>query len=325
MKTCPVCGQGGLLTGATICKHCGAALKITPTEQNDMNYTKVGLRAVAAIVDTMIFFGIGYGIAIFTGGRIEGGFRLTSQQFWFVFGVFFLYYVVMEATTGTTIGKHLLDLRVVQVESGLPISWQASLIRNILRVVDGFLFYLVGAILVRNSDKGQRLGDRIAKTAVIRNREMNNDNQIEKPHKDIKLLALCMIVGGAVITLAMVGMISQILNIPLSLGVFIIVFIAIWHILKGIDLWKGKKSGYKWAKILFATQIPIISVPGLMYNLFTGISIGLVFGNATISFTQGIGGGFHFSLSPEINQHYFGINLFAVIALVYLFIRQRKA
>jgi uncharacterized RDD family membrane protein YckC len=75
----------------------------------------------------------------------------------------------MEATMGATVGKLATGLRVVQVDDGSSISWPASVIRNILRLVDGLPgFYLVAAILVWTSQKRQRLGDRIAKTAVIR-------------------------------------------------------------------------------------------------------------------------------------------------------------
>ena len=40
--------------------------------------------------------------------------------------------------------------------------------RNILRVIDGLLIYLIGAILIWKSDKKQRLGDSIAKTVVVK-------------------------------------------------------------------------------------------------------------------------------------------------------------
>ncbi|MBW3666803.1 MAG: RDD family protein, partial [Actinobacteria bacterium] len=57
----------------------------------------------------------------------------------------------------------------VVMEDGSPVDWRASTIRNVLRVVDVLpLFYLVGAILVWNSDRRQRLGDRVAGTVVVR-------------------------------------------------------------------------------------------------------------------------------------------------------------
>jgi len=78
----------------------------------------------------------------------------------------FAYFVVMEAMYGATLGKMLLRLRVVKID-GSPISWSQSFIRNLLRIIDGLFYYLVGAILVWNSPLRQRLGDRAAKTVVV--------------------------------------------------------------------------------------------------------------------------------------------------------------
>lgn len=44
----------------------------------------------------------------------------------------------------------------------------AAVIRNVLRVVDGLFFYLVGALFALTSPRGQRLGDRAAHTLVVR-------------------------------------------------------------------------------------------------------------------------------------------------------------
>jgi uncharacterized RDD family membrane protein YckC len=59
-------------------------------------------------------------------------------------------------------------LRVVALETGEPIDWQASTVRNVLRLIDGLVFYLVGMIVIWLSDKQQRLGDRLAGTVVAR-------------------------------------------------------------------------------------------------------------------------------------------------------------
>ena len=45
-----------------------------------------------------------------------------------------------------------------------------------------------------------------------------------------------------------------------------------WGMLKGIDLWRGKPAGYRWARILFALQIPAFSVAGFSYEFSTGVS-----------------------------------------------------
>ena len=59
-----------------------------------------------------------------------------------------------------------LGLKVV-TEDGRPIEWGASIIRNLLRIIDGLFVYLVGAILIWTSPMKQRLGDLLAGTVVI--------------------------------------------------------------------------------------------------------------------------------------------------------------
>jgi len=131
-----------------------------------MQFIGVGRRAVAVIIDMIIFFIVGYIIALFTGGTTRAGFYVEEAPAFLLFLLTLLYYVVLEATLGATLGKMLLGIRVAKVD-GSPIGWSASLIRNILRIVDGFLFYLVGAILVWQSPLRQRLGDRVADTVVV--------------------------------------------------------------------------------------------------------------------------------------------------------------
>lgn len=61
----------------------------------------------------------------------------------------------------------MLGLRVVKTD-GSPLGWSQAVIRNLLRVIDGLFSYLVGAILIWDSPLRQRLGDRAAKTVVVR-------------------------------------------------------------------------------------------------------------------------------------------------------------
>ena len=75
----------------------------------------------------------------------------------------------MEATQGATLGKMALGLRVVKTD-GSPITWTDSIIRNLLRIIDGLFIYLVGAIFVWTSPLKQRLGDRAAHTVVVKRR-----------------------------------------------------------------------------------------------------------------------------------------------------------
>ena len=133
-----------------------------------VQYVGVGLRSVAAIIDTAILFVVGYIVASLTGGTTSAGFQLQGAPFFLWLVLALLYYIAMEATGGATIGKRLIGLKVATLEGESPVDWRASIVRNLLRLVDGIAFYLVGAILIWTSDKKQRLGDRIAGTVVLR-------------------------------------------------------------------------------------------------------------------------------------------------------------
>jgi uncharacterized RDD family membrane protein YckC len=126
----------------------------------------VGRRAVAIIIDSILLMIVFWVIALMTGGTTPEGFSLTGAPALLSFLIGFAYFVVMEKTSGATLGKRAMGLKVVK-EGGEPLDWQASIIRNILRIVDGFFFYLVGAIVVWVSKKKQRLGDMAAHTLVV--------------------------------------------------------------------------------------------------------------------------------------------------------------
>lgn len=73
---------------------------------------------------------------------------------------------------GQTPGKRWLKLRVIR-EDGRPVTfWEAS-VRNLLRSIDmmPWPFYSIGLISVFLSSRDQRVGDMVAGTVVVRERE----------------------------------------------------------------------------------------------------------------------------------------------------------
>jgi len=128
--------------------------------QAEMQYVGVGPRFLAVLIDAIIIGVVGaiLGFIFQNSPGLSGG----------VAGLLALaYFIVLEATQGATLGKMALGLRVTRTD-GAPISWTESLIRNLLRIIDGLFAYLVGAILIWTSPLKQRLGDRVAKTVVVR-------------------------------------------------------------------------------------------------------------------------------------------------------------
>jgi uncharacterized RDD family membrane protein YckC len=79
------------------------------------------------------------------------------------------YFVGCEViSNGRSIGKAVVGLRVVR-DGGLPITVEASLVRNLLRIVDMLPgTYVVGLTSIVVSSQGKRLGDIAAGTIVVR-------------------------------------------------------------------------------------------------------------------------------------------------------------
>lgn len=85
------------------------------------------------------------------------------------FAVEFGYFIVWEMlANGRSLGKYIIGLRVVR-RDGMPIDLRASIVRNLMRIVDMLPeYYVVGLISIVLSPSGERLGDHVAGTIVIR-------------------------------------------------------------------------------------------------------------------------------------------------------------
>jgi uncharacterized RDD family membrane protein YckC len=106
--------------------------------------------------------------------------RLESAPKWvyavmilLVFLIFTGYFAFFEwLWSGQTPGKRWMKLRVIR-EDGRPITfWEAS-VRNLIRTIDMMPvpFYSVGLISVFVTSRDQRVGDMVAGTVVVRERE----------------------------------------------------------------------------------------------------------------------------------------------------------
>jgi uncharacterized membrane protein SpoIIM required for sporulation/uncharacterized RDD family membrane protein YckC len=140
----------------------------------------VGSRALAALIDSLICIAtiilIMIGVAISSTRRAAGA---TPGVFdaWaaaiFVLAIFCViwgYYVLFEGLAdGQTPGKRLLRLRVVR-DGGYSVTFGASAVRNLVRLVDiqPMPSYAVGIVTIMFSKSGKRLGDIVAGTIVVR-------------------------------------------------------------------------------------------------------------------------------------------------------------
>jgi uncharacterized RDD family membrane protein YckC len=135
-----------------------------------LDYQGIGPRLIAQIIDAVILFILYFIVgAVMFGGFAFDVYGAAAVSFLGVYGLLgFLYFPVLEGLRGATVGKMVMKITVVR-EDGSACGFGPALIRNILRIIDVLPFlYIIGLILISRSDKKQRLGDRIAKTAVIK-------------------------------------------------------------------------------------------------------------------------------------------------------------
>ncbi len=117
----------------------------------------------------LLFFLTGNAYGALFGGLTPTGFSLTGLPALVIIGatllLFLIYLVVFEGLVGATPGKFILGLRVKSAD-GAACKFGQALVRNVLRVVDGFALYLVGLITALVTKKKQRVGDLAAGTIV---------------------------------------------------------------------------------------------------------------------------------------------------------------
>lgn len=150
--------------------------KRVPPEQKDDPLCRIatlGDRLIAFALDSIFLFGV-FAIvdawAFMRWGIVDGTeLKLTLAALIVAqalnAAIFFLYHWLLEASFGATLGKAMVGIRVVRTTERTALAVLA--IRNLLRVVDGLGFYLVGAVVAGCSRIHRRVGDVCAGTVVI--------------------------------------------------------------------------------------------------------------------------------------------------------------
>lgn len=157
----------------------------------------LGLRIAAALIDLAVLAGLVVILSAATGQITTAGtsFHISLDGAWAAvfLAVALLYYFVLEAWAGQTLGKWLLDVRVLYSAGGRPSVWAVG-VRTLLRVVDWLpLLYLVGFItMLATGARRQRIGDLAARTQMAR---------AGRPARDraLALLPLALVVLAAVV------------------------------------------------------------------------------------------------------------------------------
>ncbi len=116
----------------------------------------LGARLLAFAIDVW-----GVGIALFV---VLLPLRFASEEIHAnVFGLLWLaYFFLRDSIPGQSVGKRLMGIRAVQVESGFSCTWSKSIWRNLRHVV-----FVLDAIFALGQRR-MRLGDMVAGTVVVR-------------------------------------------------------------------------------------------------------------------------------------------------------------
>jgi uncharacterized RDD family membrane protein YckC len=141
----------------------------------------IGSRFIATLVDSLIL-GAVFIVLIFLAAFIIPALNLLGPKSasWglgifslIIFLVFWGYFALSEAfNNGRTLGKRVAKIRVIH-QSGRGVNFAEALARNLVRIIDLMpAFYGVGIAAMFMSRQSQRLGDMVAGTLVVREREV---------------------------------------------------------------------------------------------------------------------------------------------------------
>jgi uncharacterized RDD family membrane protein YckC len=159
----------------------------------------IGSRFIAAIVDSLVL-GSALLLLIFLAVYIISALGAIGPKaanwglgifFLILFLLFWGYFALFEAfNNGRTLGKRVAKIRVIH-QSGRGINFVEALARNLVRFIDYLPgFYGVGIVAMFMSRRSQRLGDMVAGTLVVREREVEAPMWSESTSRTLTAAAL---------------------------------------------------------------------------------------------------------------------------------------
>ena len=173
MVYCTRCGKE-LSEEERFCANCGAqnpgssptispqtTSEVTTRASQEANLATWGERFVAWIIDTIIF------------GVISGLFSLPGLPIipFVTFGmgdvIKFLYWMLMEGTTGQSIGKMAMGIKVIRTD-GLPATLMDSAIQSFGKAFLLPIDCIIGWIVESCKEKRQRLFSMLSNTVVVK-------------------------------------------------------------------------------------------------------------------------------------------------------------
>jgi uncharacterized RDD family membrane protein YckC len=130
------------------------------------SYAGFWRRVLASLLDNAVWILFYLWIYVW----IVGGAFLASDTAGIVailvfFSLWFNYFAVCEWRWGQTIGKNATGIEVRSIDRAPRLTYGQASIRNLLRLID---FFVIGELMIAIDGRKQRLGDKAAKTVVLR-------------------------------------------------------------------------------------------------------------------------------------------------------------
>ena len=149
-------------------------IKVTTAQNIDIEYEQAGLfhRGAAYLIDVGLMAIYGGAVAVILGIAGELVFKISTVLI-LIYLPIFLYHLIFEIfMQGRSPGKHWMKLHVVRLDGTQPTIGNYVL-RWMPRVLETNVFLYGGIALVAMllNDKGQRLGDMLAGTTVVRQKK----------------------------------------------------------------------------------------------------------------------------------------------------------
>jgi len=139
----------------------------------DLPLAGVGGRALAALIDFLLLVSVSFvaalAVSLAVADRVLAA-EIGMPAIFTIVAMLPLFGPLLFELKwrGQTPGKRLLGMRVISVDGSVPSAGQL-LLRNILRLIDFLPFgYLLGLVAMFISLRGQRLGDLVGGTLVVR-------------------------------------------------------------------------------------------------------------------------------------------------------------
>jgi uncharacterized RDD family membrane protein YckC len=133
-----------------------------PAGARPVEYASFGRRLGAALLDSAVWI---VGLSFVNPFAVVGDEVAAAIVSVVILSAWFNYFAICEWRWGQTIGKNATGIEVRSLDGSERLTYGQASIRNLLRLID---FFVIGEVMIAATKSRQRLGDKAARTVVLR-------------------------------------------------------------------------------------------------------------------------------------------------------------